>query len=190
MLDKVMNLLLTELNSYLSMQYPSTEPHVVLSPLSNPDGTLPREINQRLILSFVNLERETAAASMHEAWHVSENTALKNATPLPLNLYFLIAANYSADSAQALKILSAAIGYLQAYNIFTPSSSAQFPKGLEKLTVELVNLNLASMQNLWAFLGVKYIPSALYKARMVTLLDQWVTERVPVVTSPETRSKP
>jgi hypothetical protein len=53
--------------------------------------------------------------------------------------------------------------------------------------VELVNQDVQHLQNLWATTGAKYLPSAYYKARMVTLQDGWVTDRVPVVGAVDTK---
>jgi len=51
----------------------------------------------------------------------------------------------------------------------------------------MVNLNMQDLQNLWACTGGKYLPSAFYKARMLTIQDGWVTGRIPVISGAETK---
>ena len=43
------------------------------------------------------------------------------------------------------------------------------------------------MNNLWAILGAKYLPSVVYKLRMVTLQQGWAQQRVPEVLNPDTQ---
>jgi hypothetical protein len=47
--------------------------------------------------------------------------------------------------------------------------------------MEIVNLDIQGLNNLWGNLGIKYLPSALYKARMFTLQEGWVVEQVPPI---------
>ena len=51
----------------------------------------------------------------------------------------------------------------------------------------MVNLNTQDLQNLWSGMGGRYLPSALYKLRMITLPDAWVTERIPTITGTATK---
>jgi hypothetical protein len=53
----------------------------------------------------------------------------------------------------------------------------------------LVNLSIQEINNVWAILGAKYMPSVVYKMRMVVLQENWVGERIPAVTAPEARVK-
>jgi hypothetical protein len=188
MIDKTMIYLLGELNGYIGTVFPSGEPQAVLSSLALHDGTSPREIENKLVLTLTNVEREYAAQSREVASYTQGNSALHMGQPLNLNLYFLLSSNYSSDCAQALRLLSAALGFFHERSVFAPQDSPAFPRGLQRLTVEMVNLSIGELHNLWASNGSKYLPSAFYKARMVTLQDGWITERVPVVTGAATRT--
>jgi hypothetical protein len=52
----------------------------------------------------------------------------------------------------------------------------------------MVNFSVGDLHNLWSSVGAKYLPSAVYKVRMITLPDGWVTERVPVITGASQRT--
>jgi hypothetical protein len=187
MIDKTMTFLLGELNGFLGTVFPASEQQVVLSSLALHDGSVPREIENKMVLTLTNIEREHAATSRESSSVSRGSSTLRAGPPLNLNLYFLLAASFPSDCAQALRLLSAALGFLHSKPVFTPQDSAAFPRGLERLTVEMVNLGIGDLHNLWSCTGAKYLPSALYKARMITLQDGWITERVPVITSTSPR---
>ncbi len=182
MIDKSLTFLLGELNGFLANVFPASEPHAVLSNLAMHDGSPPREIENKLVLTLANIERETTAFNRDRAASSAVNSTLQMNAPLNLNVYFLLSASFPSDAAQSLRFLSAALGYLQSKPVYTPQNSAGFPRALERLTVEMVNLSITDLQNLWATTGAKYLPSAFYKARMITIQDGWVVDRVPVIT--------
>jgi Pvc16 N-terminal domain len=92
-----------------------------------------------------------------------------------------VSASFGSNYAEALKLLSAVLGYFQGKPMFNAQSASTFPKGLERLTMEVVNLDVQGVNNLWGNLGVKYQPSVLYKARMFTVQEAWVVEQVPPI---------
>ena len=181
MLDRTLSFLLTQLNDHLGTRYPSKEPHVVLSSLSTPEGTVPPDIANRVVLTLVNIEREGAAGPAPQPSRMENGAFVRMSPPLNLNLYVLITASFGNNYAEALKLLSAVLGYFQGKPAFNAQSASTFPKGLERLTMEMVNLDVQGVNNLWGNLGVKYLPSVLYKARMFTLQEGWVAEQVPPI---------
>jgi hypothetical protein len=185
MIDKALTFLLGELNGFLGTTFPASEPHAVLSSLVLPDGSAPRGIENKVVITITGIERETAAYSAELRIPAQDATAMRISPPLKLNIYFLLAANFAGDYTEALRLLSSSLAFLQSKSVFTPQNSAAFPRGLERLTVEMVNLEITEQQNLWAATGAKYLPSAYYKARMLTIEDGWVAERVPTITGTE-----
>lgn len=186
MIDKSFIFVLGELNTHLGTIFPSAEAHAVLSSLAMPDGTVPPGIENKIVITIANIERETTTINRTRP-REEAGLHMRLTQPLNLNVYFLLSASFAGDYAEALRFLSTSMGFLQSKPAFTPQNSANFPRGLEALTVELVNLDIHNLQNLWASTGAKYLPSAYYKARMLTLQDGWVAERVPVVTGTATR---
>ena len=90
MIDTTFNFILDELNGFLGTRYPSSEPHVVLSSLSNQDGTVPPQIENKLILSLVNIEREVAAATSSMQLQPHNGDYIRVNPPWRLNLYVLV----------------------------------------------------------------------------------------------------
>src|SRR5579862_8916932 len=135
MIDKTFMFLLGELNTYLGAVFPSAEPHAVLSNLVMPDGTVPPAIDNKVVITIANLEREmTAVNSTRSRPETGANVRLTQ--PLNLNICFLLSASFAGDYVEALRFLSTSLGFLQSKSVFTPQNSANFPRGLEMLTVE------------------------------------------------------
>jgi hypothetical protein len=186
MIDKTLTFLLDELNGFLGGRFQSSENLVVLSGLVNPDGTVPMAIENKLILTLVNAEREAAAVSAGANSSGFAGPRTRVSPPLNLNLYVLVSANFGNNYAEAIKFLSQALAFFQAKPVFTPQGSAAFPGELERLSMELVNLDFSLLNNLWAALGAKYLPSVVYKVRMLSIQEAWVTDRVPGITGTDT----
>jgi len=102
---------------------------------------------------------------------------------IKLNLYILISANFqntddndsSDDYVEGLKQLSLIISFFQARNVFTPENSpkmADYDPNLKKLVVELYSYSFEQLYNFWSVVGTKYLPSVLYKVRMITFQER------------------
>ncbi len=184
MLDHTLSFLLAQVNDHLGTRYPSKEPHAVLSGLSTLEGTAPPEIVNRVVMSLINIEREGAAGSTGVPVRTESGAFVRTSQALNLNLYVLVSASFG-DYVEALKLLSAVLGYFQGKPVFNAQSAAAFPKGLDRLTMEIVNLDIQQLNNVWGNFGGKYLPSVLYKARMFTLQEGWVIEQVPPISDIE-----
>lgn len=184
MIDKTLGFLLDELNGFLGVRYQSMEKLAVLSSLSNRDGSPVPGLDGKLVLTLVNIGREAAAPALGTPTKSAGGGYGRTAAPLNLNLYVMVSASFN-DYREALKMLSCALGFFQGRPGFDAQSTASFPPYLDKLTAELVSISTQEMNNLWGILGAKYLPSAVYKLRMLTLQQGWVDEQVPEVQNPD-----
>lgn len=186
MVDKALNFVLGELDGHLKAKFGSVQELVVLSNIVDQDGSVPTEAENKLILTLINTERESAAQSANAFPRSPAGTSFSHVNPpLNLNLYLLVAAQFS-NYDQALLMLSSAIGFFQGKQVFTSQNTPTFPRELEKLTVEIVNVKLEELSHLWGAIGAKYVPSIIYKIRMLTIQEAWVTEEIPPITGIDT----
>jgi hypothetical protein len=189
MIDKAMTFIMNELNNVLLARFQSSENLAVLSSVSNPDGTLPAGIENKVILTLINVEREPAANSGTWPARAANEGFARVSPPLSLNLHVMVTASFAGNYTEALRFLGSAMGFFQGKPSFNPQNSPGFPAEMERLTMELVNLSIQEINNVWAILGAKYMPSVVYKMRMLVLQENWIGERIPAVTAPETHVK-
>jgi hypothetical protein len=180
MIDTVLNFLENALNDHLSARFPGSHAHAVVASPAADDGAAAARIENRLVISLVNIERESAAAARAMAIRSGAGYAQQQ-PPLYLNLYVLVSASFNNNYKQALRFLSTALGFFQATPTFYPQSSPHLPPELEQLSIELVSMSIPDLNNLWAILGAKYLPSALYKVRMLTVQENWMSAVIPAV---------
>jgi len=179
MIHQALHYLADQLDGFLRARFDSHEQHAVVWGLGGTDAGAQAHIDNRLVLSLVNLERETLAG---RSGTVARGDGYAARSPaLHLNLYVLLSASYPQDYPQALRLLGMALAYFQARPLFDAHSGADFPRELERLQLELVNLSIQELNNLWAIMGAKYLPSAMYKLRLLTIQENWIDEVVPAI---------
>jgi len=189
MIDKTLTFILGEINTLLSNRYQSGENPAVLSSLCNPDGTVPAAIENKIVLSLLNVEREAAANGSSWPMRAEGNGFGRVSPPLGMNLLVLVTACFQTNYAEGLKLLSSVMGLFQGKPGFNAQNTAGFPQGVDKLSVEMVNLTLHEINNIWSVMGAKYMPSVAYKVRMLVIQENWLAERVPAVTAPAPQVK-
>jgi hypothetical protein len=138
------------------------------------------ELENRLVLSLVNLEEETALKNGRTfAKNNSTEVAYKN-TPIHLNLFLLFTANYR-NYETALKRLTQVLTFFQGKQTFTLSNSpgstmASSPITEFSLVMDLLSLSFEEVNHLWGSLGGKQSPFVAYRGRLVTISDERVLE--------------
>lgn len=80
---------------------------------------------------------------------------------------------------QGLRFLSHVIKFFQANRIFNPLNTPQLSdENIEKLIVELISIPLEEQNQVWHSLSTSYLPSVLYKIRLLSYLDDISVEYV------------
>jgi Pvc16 N-terminal domain len=173
MIQEALSCLTDEINIYFKSKLKITEDKVILSGIVNADGSIAIREENKIIVTLLNVEKET----------VSHNGAVPHTSlPLNINLYILFSAYFAAANYhEALRFLSFIMGYLQQKNVFNRSNTPQLDSAIVKLIFEMENLTTEKMNNVWATLGAKYMPSVMYKMRMLTIDGSIVREFRPEV---------
>ncbi|SDE09701.1 DUF4255 domain-containing protein [Kordiimonas lacus] len=174
MLDKSLEFLRSELDTYIKSITGSTKTSTVLSPLFDSDGK--SLLGDALLgMCLVNVEEERVnKAQQREA--VGSGTAIQFLPPeVRLNLHVLVAANVSGVAAdntkydQSLRSLSAAITFFQGHRVFSADEYPELPDGVKKLVLELETLDYEFQNHVWGTLGGKLTPSVMYRVRLVAM---------------------
>ncbi|QJW89127.1 DUF4255 domain-containing protein [Spirosoma taeanense] len=181
----------TELNAFLETKIANGNngPIVRLMNIAGIDqngGTAPTDA---VIMSLVNVEEETTLKNGSIYKQPTISTVVRVNPPLFLNFYVLFAVNSTTEVTylNALLLVSNIIAFFQRKAVFTHDNTPTLDPGIEKLVAELYSANFEQLNHLWAMLGGKYMPSVLYRIRMLMIED---TESEPgsLVTSIELSS--
>jgi hypothetical protein len=185
MINKVLTTLQREIQDYLKRSFQTgTEDIIVLSSIvsSKGDIAIPED---KLGLSLVHIEEERVFRAQ-TAFTVAPDRTISHMNPeIKLNLYVLVSANCLTRNTygSGLKYLSAVIEFFQGKNVFDARNTPLLDPLIEKLIVELQSLDFEQQNHLWATLGAKYLPSVLYKVRMVVIQEAQKTDEQPPITS-------
>lgn len=170
MLDLALQFLGDEISGYLHARTGSDAVKCKPSKLVDEAGKY-AVVEDSLGVSLIRVaEERTFKAQVPEATYVDGRHVILE-PPLKLNLHVLVAAHFKLYD-QALKYLSHVLTFFQAHPAFTPAEYPALEVRIEKLLVELESLTYEQLNQIWAFIGGKHLPSVVYQVRLVTLQDQ------------------
>jgi hypothetical protein len=183
MISAAIGHLALQLNQHFKHQFQLLEDVVVVSNLVELDGSVAPHANNKLVLTLANIEKDTLPQRPKSGARGSDERLLQHGTPLFVNLYLMMSANFGAGNyAEALKYISHALAYFQQQSTFDQVNSPGLDERIERLVLDIENLPIASLNNVWSMLGGRYLPSVFYKVRMLALDTGAVTGQVPVIT--------
>jgi len=157
-----------ELNEHLNRVFLTDSDSVLISTVHEPDGSISPKITDKIVISLVNTERTNMHGRAPASISSGGASLVVRSEPLYVNLFILVAASFS-DYPLALKNLSQTAEYFQSRKEMTRDSFSNLPDGIENLDLQLENMTIHDLSNLWGMMGGKHYPSLLYKMRMVTI---------------------
>lgn len=187
MIDAAMTLISNQLNQYLQRTFDLAEDVVVVSNILEQDGTLQSHVDNKLAMFLVNIEKDEFPHRRHpEGGAVGADRAVLGYPPVYLNLYVMFAGNFSGGNyMESLKFISNTINYFQRRPVFDHDNTPDLDSRIEKLVLDIENLGITDLANLWGILSGKYMPSILYKVRMVGFDSGDVVTQVPAARASE-----
>jgi hypothetical protein len=178
MIDLALDFLWRQMNTYLRMKLDpaSNDDFIQLANISHlndaeqGNGGNGNNASQNAFLCLVNIEEDRISKSQENFIRKENSVVYKNPRVL-LNLYVLFAVNLSGYT-EALKRLSLIIQFFQYRNVFDSTNSPSLNTKIEKLIADMYSLNFEQANQLWGTLGGKYLPSVLYKIRLVGIEEE------------------
>jgi hypothetical protein len=187
LIDTALSQIAQQLNEALRSRYRVDDDLVVLSNIHELDGNVSAHIADKLVVSLVNIERETVTMQ-RDMREVGARIAVKR-SPICLNLMVMFSANFtSGNYAEALKLLSSCVAFFQTRPVLDHANSPGLDSRIDKLTLEIRNLDITELSNLWGILSGRYMPSVLYKVRMLAIDAGAIDHEVPTVLEPRAAS--
>lgn len=185
MIDAAISHIAGQLNQYLKSVFELSEDVVVISNILEQDGNVASHINNKLVVFLVNIERDTSPQRQSNGMPGGER-AVVGFPPIYLNLYLMFAGHFSGKNyPEALKFVSNTIAFFQGHPVFDHHNSPDLDRRIDKLVLDIENLNLKDLGSLWGALSGKYLPSVLYKIRMVSVDAGDVKTQVPTLKTPQ-----
>jgi hypothetical protein len=179
MIDKVIDFIRKQINTYLHVKYNDLSntdfiqlANVAWNDTNAADAANGNNSGPNAFITLINLE-EDRISRPQENYVRNGNSVLYKNPKVYLNLYVLFAVNL-ASYTESLKRLSYIVQFFQYQNVFTPLNSPDLPAPAEELIADLITLNFQDLNNLWGILGSKYLPSVMYKIRLVIISEEFV----------------
>ena len=183
MIDEVLSFLKDQLHSYLRVKTAGQTFDVLFV-----EDRQPKEISLKenaVSTLLVNLEEERVfRAGSVQATPLSQGSVPPTFPHLSMNLYVLFVPHFSSYR-QTLKFLSLVIQFFQSHRVFDATNAPSLSPRIEKLILELVYLPFSEQRDLWTGLGLSYMPSVVYKVKMVVFTDDESIDLTPVASEPE-----
>jgi predicted membrane protein len=165
---------------------------VDLQSVMKPDGSLNIDPTSHVTMMMVGAEEERREGKRPYYKASEDKKFYKLNPPVELDICVLFAAHH-ATYETALRDLSNVAAFFQANPVFDQSrypalnAAVNDPVAkpwqlIERLSFTLHSLGFEQQNNLWAMIGAKYIPSLVYKIKMLTIFETRSNEKTPAVT--------
>jgi hypothetical protein len=143
------------------------------------DGDEAAALKDKLILSIVNIEEDRIAKTPDNFIRQGMTTVYRN-PPLHFNITLIFAATHTYE--KALPLLEGIIRFFQVKNVFEKNNTTGLDAEVNKVVFDLVSMNLEQIHQLWTSLGGKYIPSVIFKMRMMQIDEKNIQAQMPAIT--------
>ncbi len=171
MIEKALQFTGKALNQFVKKKFGLDEDVVMINPIIDQNGVVPKENQNKIIISLIHVEQDNTKQFYNRNQQLSNGNYVKAPLSYRYNLFTLITPNFDSYS-EALKFLDASIQFFQINELIDATRNAEIPSELGKLEYEFQKgENYMQMQNLWTALGAKYQPSVIYKVKLVTIVS-------------------
>jgi hypothetical protein len=166
MIHAAIRCLAGELNEFFCRTLDTAEELVVVSNLLGADGAVAPDVSNKIVLFLTAIERDTVTQRAPDL----AGRTFAGGGPLFLNIYLMAAANFTGRNYQdALRLISLLIGFLHHKPVFDRNNCPAMESSIERLIFDIENTPPPVMSNIWGVLGGRYLPSILYRVRVVAI---------------------
>jgi hypothetical protein len=180
MISKALQFTCDVMGQFLKHRLGLDENKVLLNNLIEGNGSLPQENQNKIIVSLINIEKETARPFYNRNQKLPDNNFSDTNLSERYNLDILISSNFE-NYNETLKFLDEVLLFFQINNSFDSSSYSNLPDGIPKLEFEIEKITYHQMQSLWTAMGAKYQPSVIYKMRLINVQANEADRFIPAI---------
>ena len=186
MIYETLEIVKDQVSKYLELKTADSN-LVVLENVSKHDNQDINSMNDKVVLSLLNIEEEISLKNNPNVKFKNGETIYKN-TPVNLNVFALFAANRSTYT-RSLTAISLIIEFFQSKKIFTQTNTPLNPTipAFENIKefrfiAELYTPTFEQLNYIWGTLGGKALPSVLYKISVVKIESDTLLEKGTPIT--------
>ncbi len=165
------------LNDFISPVDTTVDDQVVLGNIALVDAyndASAQNLRNKIIVSVTNIAQESTLRNLPHTVTVTGDDGLprgvRQSPKVWLNVYVLFAAN-NTNYENALFYTSKVIGFFQANHVFDPVQNPGLNPNIEKLIFDLYSMSFEELNHVWSYMGGKYVPSVMYKMRMIAIQE-------------------
>ena len=179
-LKTTLELIRDALNAFLQNIHRRDDAWVVLSNLIDHDGHANDAARNAVVMFLANIQNETTVSTYRPTRATGGDDYVRVSPPLYVNLYVLLYANFlDANYHQGLALISRTISFFQQNPTFTHANLPKLDPSIDKLSFEMVSLDITDLNYLMALIGSKYLPSVYYKVRLIPFASDAIQAEVP-----------
>ena len=181
MIHNLLPVVCSELNDYFKSRYGVRGDRLILSNLINQDGSIALEGSNTVVCSLVNVEEETTLKAT--AGTTSSGGAFVKSSPdIYVNLTVMFSSYFIGKNyVEALKFLSGVIYFFQGKPVFTNDNTPGLSDNIEKAVFDLTSLSFHDLSAVFQMMGSKYLPSVVYRIRMLTFSTDNMEDTIPSI---------
>jgi hypothetical protein len=176
MIHLVVPSIVSSLNEFIRNELNLQEDMVILTNPVDLKGNVNSQIDNKLCVFLQHLEEERVIKNGSYQTNGGINP------PMHFSLYLMFVSNFpDPNYLESLRYLSLVLEFFQGIRVFDRSNSPQLSVNVDKVSMEYVNLDFKELTNVWSLLGLKYMPSLLYKLKLLSFTNSLIREEVGTV---------
>jgi len=173
MIHTVVPEIVTALNEFIRNELNLQEDMVVLTNPVDLKGNLNPQIDNKLCVFLQHLEEERVIKN-----GPNQSSAGMN-PPMHFSLYIMFVANFTDPNyIEGLRQISLVLEFFQGSRVFDRSNMPMLSANVDKISVDYVNLDFKALNNIWGTMGLKYMPSAIFKIKLLSFTNSLIRENV------------
>jgi hypothetical protein len=175
MIGDILEIIAKDVSQYIDSQleFPSGKKSVTLSKPTNSSGELLIPDNT-ISLSLLNIEQEMTSRDSLIQKRVIDGKVYSQNPAVDIHLSVIFIANFQKDYISELNYITKIIEFFQQKGTFTKANTPQISEKnlpIDKLTCKLSASRLEEQNSIWSLLGMKYMPSVVYKISTIRIQD-------------------
>lgn len=176
MIHTVVPSIVSSLNEFIRNELNLQEDMVLLTNPVDIKGNVNSQIDNKLCVFLQHLEEERLIKNGSYQTNGGMNP------PMHFSLYLMFVANFpDPNYLESLRYISLVLEYFQGIRVFDRSNSPLLSINVEKVSMEYVNLDINELNNVWSLMGLKYMPSVLYKLKLLSFTNSLIREEVSMI---------